>query len=74
MYGATADEKVNELLQVALFGPTVPAFGFGPLAPRSESLGVDGLACRPCHPHGPRECPLGHHACMRTLEPSRVAE
>lgn len=58
---------------ITLFGPTVPAFGFGPLAPHSESLGVDGLPCRPCHPHGPRECPLGHFACMRTLEPSRVA-
>jgi len=59
---------------ITLFGPTVPAFGFGPLAPRSEALGIDTLGCRPCHPHGPRECPLGHFACMRTLEPSRVAE
>jgi len=58
---------------LTLFGPTVPAFGFGPLAPRSLALGVDGLACRPCHAHGPRECPLGHFDCMRTLEPSRVA-
>ncbi|MBW7935409.1 MAG: glycosyltransferase family 9 protein, partial [Gemmatimonadaceae bacterium] len=59
---------------LTLFGPTVPDFGFGPLAPRSLPIGVEGLACRPCHPHGPRECPLGHHACMQTLEPSRVAE
>lgn len=59
---------------ITLFGPTVPAFGFGPLAPRSESVGVEGLRCRPCHPHGPRECPLGHFDCMRTLAPSRVAE
>lgn len=58
---------------LTLFGPTVPAFGFGPLAPRSQALGVDELVCRPCHPHGPRECPLGHFDCMRTLEPSRVA-
>jgi heptosyltransferase II len=58
---------------LTIFGPTVPAFGFGPLAPQSESLGVEGLACRPCHPHGPRECPLGHFACMRTLEASQVA-
>jgi heptosyltransferase-2 len=58
---------------LTLFGPTVPAFGFGPLAPRSESLGVEGLACRPCHAHGPKVCPLGHFACMRTLEPSPVA-
>lgn len=59
---------------ITIFGPTVPSFGFGPLAPRSESVGVEGLGCRPCHPHGPRECPLGHFDCMRTLEPSRVAE
>ncbi len=58
---------------LALFGPTVPAFGFGPLAPGSESLGVEGLACRPCHAHGPPECPLGHFRCMRELEPSHVA-
>jgi heptosyltransferase-2 len=58
---------------LTLFGPTVPGFGFGPLAPRSEALGVESLPCRPCHPHGPRECPLGHFACMRTLEASQVA-
>lgn len=58
---------------LTLFGPTVPDYGFGPLAPRSQALGVDDLPCRPCHPHGPRECPLGHFACMQTLEPSRVA-
>lgn len=58
---------------ITIFGPTVPAFGFGPLAPRSVALGIDGLDCRPCHPHGPRECPRGHFNCMRTLEPSLVA-
>lgn len=57
---------------LTIFGPTVPAYGFGPLAPRSESLGVE-LPCRPCHAHGPMECPLVHFKCMRTLEPSRVA-
>ncbi|MEK7240081.1 MAG: lipopolysaccharide heptosyltransferase II [Gemmatimonadota bacterium] len=57
---------------LTLFGPTVPEFGFGPLAPRSESLGVEHLSCRPCHPHGPATCPLGHFQCMRSLEPSRV--
>lgn len=58
---------------VALFGPTVPAFGFGPLADRRRSLGEDGLPCRPCSPHGPQECPLGHWRCMRDLDARRVA-
>ena len=38
---------------VALFGPTLPSFGFGPR--------------RPCSRHGPPRCPLGHHHCMRRL-------
>lgn len=52
---------------VAIFGSTVPAFGFGPRGPRDQVLGVEGLTCRPCSAHGPSRCPLGHHACMQTL-------
>src|SRR5258705_11609523 len=52
---------------VALFGPTVTEFGFGPLGAGDEALGVDGLLCRPCSSHGPPQCPLGHHRCMRDL-------
>jgi heptosyltransferase-2 len=52
---------------VALFGPTVPAFGFGPRGPRDRALGVLGLPCRPCSRHGPPACPLGHHRCMTEL-------
>ncbi|HEY7895970.1 MAG TPA: glycosyltransferase family 9 protein [Gemmatimonadaceae bacterium] len=57
---------------VTVFGPTVPEFGFGPLAPHSMTLGVETLACRPCHHHGPRVCPLGHWRCMKDLDASRV--
>ncbi len=52
---------------VAVFGPTVPAFGFGPLAPRSAVAEHESLACRPCHKHGPQRCPLDHWKCMREL-------
>lgn len=52
---------------VALFGPTVTAFGFGPLRPGDVALGIDELPCRPCSSHGPPQCPLGHHRCMREL-------
>lgn len=59
---------------VALFGPTVPELGFGPLAPSAESLGVSGLSCRPCHAHGPSACPLGHWRCMEELSVARVID
>ena len=59
---------------VAIFGPTVPAFGFGPLAPRSVVVGHDTLACRPCDRHGPQRCPLGHFRCMRELDAATMAE
>ena len=52
---------------IALFGPTVPEFGFGPRRPGDVTLGHGDLACRPCSRHGPEICPLGHHRCMREL-------
>jgi len=52
---------------VALFGPTVTEFGFGPVRAGDVALGVDGLQCRPCSSHGPPHCPLGHHRCMREI-------
>jgi heptosyltransferase-2 len=59
---------------VAIFGPTVPDFGFGPLAPSSVVVGHESLTCRPCHRHGPRRCPLTHFRCMRELTADLVAE
>ena len=58
---------------VAVFGPTVPAFGFGPLAARSAIVEDELLACRPCDRHGPKRCPLGHWKCMLHQSPARVA-
>jgi heptosyltransferase-2 len=58
---------------VAIFGPTVPEFGFGPLADRTAVAGEATLACRPCDRHGPQRCPLGHWRCMRDLAPARIA-
>lgn len=58
---------------VTIFGPTVPEFGFGPLAPGSRTVGNTSLACRPCDRHGPRVCPLGHWRCMNEITPDEVA-
>jgi heptosyltransferase-2 len=58
---------------IAIFGPTVPDFGFGPLADRALIAGHPELACRPCDRHGPQRCPLGHWRCMREITPVAVA-
>jgi heptosyltransferase-2 len=55
---------------VALFGPTIPAFGFGPLG--NDPIVEQPLPCRPCSSHGPATCPLGHHRCMREIDAARV--
>jgi heptosyltransferase-2 len=57
---------------VTIFGPTVPEFGFGPLAARARVVGHASMPCRPCHPHGPPVCPLGHWRCMREMDAVRV--
>ena len=58
---------------VAIFGPTVPEFGFGPLAEHARVIGHTDLACRPCDRHGPQRCPLRHWRCMREITPESVA-
>src|SRR5438034_830682 len=59
---------------VAIFGSTVPSFGFGPRGPRDRVVQVGGLACRPCSAHGPPSCPLGHHLCMKSLSVQDVLQ
>jgi heptosyltransferase-2 len=56
---------------VALFGPTVEAFGFFPYTSRAEVVQLD-LACRPCSSHGGPKCPLGHHHCLTLVAPEAV--
>lgn len=57
---------------VTIFGPTSPKFGFYPLhGSFVENLKLD---CRPCNIHGPMECPLGTHECMKSITSERVLE
>ncbi len=58
---------------LTIFGPTVPEFGFGPLAEQRAVAGRDTLACRPCDRHGPQRCPLGHWRCMRDLSSEYIS-
>jgi len=57
---------------VAIFGATVPAFGFGPTGPRDRVLGIEGLTCRPCGIHGGDVCPIGSFVCMHGITPDEV--
>ena len=58
---------------LTIFGPTVPEFGFGPIAERHAVAGHENLSCRPCHRHGPQRCPLVHWRCMRELTADYVS-
>lgn len=55
----------------ALFGSTVPTFGFGPRGVRDRVF-QQKLDCVPCGIHGHRACPLGTLACMKGLTPAHV--
>lgn len=57
---------------VAIFGPTVPAFGYTPYGGGHRIVEIGGLECRPCDRHGPQVCPLGHHRCMEAIDPATV--
>lgn len=59
---------------VAVFGPTVPAFGYTPFGERNRIVERAGLECRPCDLHGPQVCPLGHHRCMKEIGPEAVLD
>lgn len=56
---------------LALFGPTVRAFGYYPCLPGSRVLERD-LACRPCSRNGRRPCWRGDLACLAEIEPTAV--
>lgn len=58
---------------IAIFGPTIPEFGFRPWQDRAWIVQREGLACRPCGPHGHRVCPRGTHECMTELGPQSVS-
>ncbi|NRA44027.1 MAG: glycosyltransferase family 9 protein [Oligoflexales bacterium] len=57
---------------VAIFGATVSAMGFGPLAAGSQVIEKKELSCRPCSAHGPNKCPLKHFKCMEDISAKEV--
>ena len=57
---------------VAIFGATVPAFGFGPSGPWDVVVETKGLKCRPCSIHGGEKCPIKTFDCMKNVSHERV--
>ncbi len=58
---------------VALFGPTVRAFGYFPLLPDSRVL-EKPLDCRPCSRTGSKPCHRGDLACLEEIAPAEVGD
>jgi heptosyltransferase-2 len=57
---------------IAIFGPTVPSFGFAPQGRDDEVIEHPGLTCRPCSIHGGDVCPIKTFVCMRKISPEAV--
>ncbi len=57
---------------VAIFGPTLPSFGFAPPGPGDRVVETMDLPCRPCSMHGGTRCPTGTFDCMNRISAERV--
>lgn len=58
----------NNTPVITLFGPTTLDQGFRPWSDKAAVIENNTLDCRPCGRHGHKECPLGHHNCMKAIE------
>ena len=56
----------------AIFGPTVPEFGFAPFGEKSSILEIKDLSCRPCTVHGGHRCPIKTFDCMQKQDPEYI--
>ena len=59
---------------VAIYGATVPEFGFAPLGEHDAIMETSGLPCRPCSIHGGEVCPIKTFVCMKNISPENVFE
>lgn len=58
---------------VAIFGSTVPEFGFAPSG-KNDVVIQKEVYCRPCGIHGKRKCPEKHFRCMKEIAVKEVLE
>ncbi|HMQ67927.1 MAG TPA: glycosyltransferase family 9 protein [Ignavibacteria bacterium] len=59
---------------LAIFGATIPAFGFYPYGKEDIVFEINGLKCRPCSIHGGNQCPVKTFDCMERINPKAISE
>lgn len=59
---------------IAIFGATIPGFGFYPYGEKDIIVETNGLKCRPCSIHGGDECPVKTFICMHEIDEKRIFE
>ncbi len=57
---------------IAIFGATIPDFGYTPLSDKNFISEITGLPCRPCGIHGGKSCPEKHFHCMEHQIPEKI--
>ena len=57
---------------VAVFGATIPGFGFAPYGKFDRVIETLGLDCRPCAIHGGDSCPVKTFYCMKNISAEKV--
>jgi heptosyltransferase-2 len=59
---------------IAIFGATIPGYGFAPRGPHDVVVETLGLKCRPCSIHGGNKCPIMTFDCMVAIHPEMVVQ
>lgn len=58
---------------LAIFGATIPEFGFYPYGKDDIIYQINGLKCRPCGIHGGNKCPIKTFVCMNKIDETNIA-
>ncbi|HLT24260.1 MAG TPA: glycosyltransferase family 9 protein [Ignavibacteria bacterium] len=58
---------------IAIYGATIPGFGFYPYGENDVAFETNGLPCRPCSIHGGNKCPIGTFECMLSIREEDIA-
>jgi heptosyltransferase-2 len=59
---------------LAIFGATIPGFGFYPYGSEDVVFEINNLECRPCAIHGGNKCPIKTFDCMNRIEESEIVK